>query len=355
MRNRSICANPIARAAALAAVAAAMLGCGALNMDETDQALAKVQQADFSSAGGLEDNRLARPPNVISDVDRTLLRIENEGASRLLPTVSQARLRRDGDSFWLEVDLEPEVVWQTLRDFWTSEGFELDIEIPEAGVIETDWRQDRSRILGIGLSRYLDLALERVNDTGERYKFRSRIERGERPGTTLVFISYRAVQEVAQAIGYGFEPLPKDPTLEAEMLRRLMLRFRLDEESIARVEDFEQSAERSDIYQLESGTLTILRGREQAWLALLQALDRSGYNLVATDKDAGSVTIRTADPNIGEEDLGFFENLLGSDPEGGEPFEATISIQPEGADRTKVVVPEGELGETIIDILVANL
>lgn len=345
-------ALPLAAALAASLVAA---GCSNITGSDDQQVLSQVQQADFTSAGGEDENRLARPPNVISEVDRALLRIDEEGVSRLLPTVSQARLRREGTTFWLEVDLDPEAVWPTMREFWLEEGFDLEFEIPETGVIETDWRQDRSRILGTGLSRYLDIALERVNDTGERYKFRSRVERGSAPGTSLVFISHRAVQEVTNAVGASrFEPLDKDPTLEAEMLRRLMLLFRYEDEVIARIEDFEESALPSDLYVIDSGTLVILRGRDEAWLLLLQALDRSGYNLVSTDEGAGTVTIRTASPATGEEEEGILQQWFGG-AEGAEPFEAVIEIAAAGSDRTEVLLPEGELGETIRNVLSANI
>lgn len=340
-----------------AALAASLLagGCANITGGGDQEALSQVQQADFTSAGGEDENRLARPPNVISEVDRALLRIDEEGVSRLLPTVSQARLRREGTTFWLEVDLDPEAVWPTMREFWLEEGFDLEFEIPETGVIETDWRQDRSRILGTGLSRYLDIALERVNDTGERYKFRSRVERGPDPGTSLVFISHRAVQEVTNAVGASrFEPLDKDPTLEAEMLRRLMLLFRYEDEVIARIEDFEESALPSDLYVIDSGTLVILRGRDEAWLLLLQALDRSGYNLVSTDEGSGTVTIRTAAPAPGEDEEGILQQWFGG-AEGAEPLEAVIEIAAAGSDRTEVLLPEGELGETIRNVLSANI
>ena len=345
--------KPACRIATLVLATVFLAGCSK-NGDD-GKSLSEVQQADFSTATVQEENQLVRPPNVISEVDRTLLRIDQEGISRLLPEISKARLIREGSNFWLEVDHGVEEVWSVLRDFWQSEGFNIEIEVPETGLIETEWRQDRSKVIGVGLSRYLDLAFERVNDTGERYRFRSRIERGERPETTLVFISHRAIHEAPNPSGPQFRPLPNDPTLEAEMLRRLMLRFRLDDESIARVEDFERSAETNDLYELADGTLLILRGREQAWLLLLQALDRGGYTLVDKDQEAGSVTIRTADPTIDQEDLGFLDTLLGTGQEDGEPFEAEIAIRSAGTDRTEVLVPEGELGESILDVLVTNI
>ena len=343
------------RAMALAVAPLVVAGCSSGELGEKTREIAAAQRADFSTALEEEVNRLARPPSVITEVDKTLLRIDDGNASRLLPTVNQARLLREGRRFWLEIDQDPEIVWNVVREFWNSEGFEIEFEVPETGVIETDWRQDRSKILGIGLSRYFDIALERVNDTGERYKFRSRVERGESPGSSLVFISHRAIQETPRAAGPQFDPLPNDPTLEAEMLRRLMLRFRRADEALARVEDFEESATTRDLYEASGNSLVILLDREQAWQLLLQALDRSGYIIVASDKTTGSITIRTAVPSIEDEDEGFFGNLFGTSGTEGEPFEATIAISSQGSNRTEVIMPDGDLGETIVGILIENI
>ena len=333
-----------------------MMACNGLSFgkDKVEAAL----EADFSSAyKGEDNNQLARPPNVLADVDEALLSIGTEGTDRLLPTISNARLKREGSLYWLEVDIPPQQAWDTAREFWLDQGFALEIEIPEVGIMETDWRQDRSKVLGTGIAGFLDIALERLNDTGERYRFRCRVENGDTAGTSLIFISYRAFRETVSLGKLEYDPLPRDLTLEAEMLRRLLLTFSLPRESLASLSEFQDTEVIDELYEQGDGTLTILRNQEEAWRRLLQALDRSGYTIVTRDQAAGEILIRVANPTVDSDTIGFFDRFFGNasgQPE-GEPFETTIAIKEVGANRTQVVLPEGELGERITNVLIKNL
>ena len=346
----------IARDAALAASVALLAGCGSSPFSGGGgDGAAQASQADFTTALQTNENRLARPPNVISSVDDALLRIGDEDSDRLLPGVKRATLRREGTRYWLEVQSDVGVTWETVREFWRSEGFALTSELPELGIVETDWRQDRAKVLGTGLSQYLDFALERLNDTGERYRFRTRVERGERDGSSLVFISHRAIQEPGTGGGSRYTILPSDPTLEAEMLRRLLLQFRAPEESLASLEEFRDQAEVDELYVFEGGDLYILRDFDEAWPRMRQALDRSGYTVSASNRREGTFTIRIADPTLGAEELGFFDQLLGGGQDDGEPYVAVIALKSDGAGRTQVVVPEDEAGQTILEVISANI
>ena len=60
-------------------------------------------------------------------------------ASAVLPEVDDARIERSGDQRWLVVAVKPEEVWPRLRDFWTSQGFVLETEEPDIGLMETEW------------------------------------------------------------------------------------------------------------------------------------------------------------------------------------------------------------------------
>ena len=309
--------------------------------------------ADFTSAWTIDDNVLARPPNIINNVDIQLLQIDEEGLDRLLPQMSQARIKREGSIYWLEVDLPPERVWTLLRDFWVEQGFAIEIEVPELGVLETDWRQDRSKVLGTGITRFLDVAFERIHDTGERYRFRSRIERNpNKEDSTDIFISYRAIEELP---GQEFRNLENDPTLEAEMLRRLMLKFRLPEESLASLEDFSDLATITEVYEVDGNTLVVFLNREESWRRVLQGLDRSGYTVVDKNESIGLIKIKIADPTIKKEELGFFAQLFGGQQEDGEPFEVDVVLASSENQETIFEFPDDEVGVQILNVLVTNI
>ena len=60
-------------------------------------------------------------------------------AAAVLPEVEDARVERSGDQRWLVVAMKPDEIWPRLRDFWTAQGFILETEEPDVGVMETEW------------------------------------------------------------------------------------------------------------------------------------------------------------------------------------------------------------------------
>ena len=122
-----------------------------------------------------------------------------------------------------------------MKDFWQEIGFIVNVEMPEAGVMETDWAENRARVPDGFIRNTLGKLLDSVYSTGERDKFRTRLERGAQPGTTEIYISHRGMEEVyTSRIGAGrrrdWQPRPPNPELEAEMLRRMMVRLGVQEE-----------------------------------------------------------------------------------------------------------------------------
>ncbi|HEX4857983.1 MAG TPA: outer membrane protein assembly factor BamC, partial [Usitatibacteraceae bacterium] len=64
----------------------------------------------------------------------------------ILPKVDGARIERNGDQRWLVVKVSPDKLWPAVKEFWTEMGFVMRREVPEAGVMETDWAENRSKI-----------------------------------------------------------------------------------------------------------------------------------------------------------------------------------------------------------------
>ncbi len=118
-----------------------------------------------------------------------------------------------------------------IKDFWQETGFVVNLESPETGVIETDWAENRANIPQDVIRRTLGKVLDGLYSTAERDKFRTRIEAGK-DGGTEIYISHRGMVEVYDSANKDrtvWQPRPADPELEAEMLRRLMLRFGVEE------------------------------------------------------------------------------------------------------------------------------
>ena len=60
--------------------------------------------------------------------------------------VGDIRLERQGQNRWLVVNQPPEQVYEKVRAFWSSVGFELVVDQPAAGLMETNWNENRAKL-----------------------------------------------------------------------------------------------------------------------------------------------------------------------------------------------------------------
>ncbi|WP_298311399.1 outer membrane protein assembly factor BamC [Propionivibrio sp.] len=223
--------------------------------------------------------------------------------SDILPQVDKARIERSGTQRWLVVAGTPDKLWGQIKDFWQETGFLIKLELPEAGVMETDWAENRAKIPEGGLRGILGKALDSLYSTAERDKFRTRLESGTEPGTTDIFISHRGMYEIFVSEGKDqtkWQPREPDPELEAEMLRRLMVRFGSDKKradaQIAAAR--EKPAERAKLTRSSdgTGTLEVQESFDRAWRRVGLSLDRVGFTVEDRDRSKGLYFVRYVDP-----------------------------------------------------------
>jgi outer membrane protein assembly factor BamC len=223
----------------------------------------------------------------------------------VLPTVEGARVERAGTQRWLVIKGDPQQIWPLVKDFWQEVGFVVNVEMPEAGVMETDWAENRARIPDGFIRNTLGRFLDTVYSSGERDKFRTRLERGAQPGTTEIYISHRGMEEVYTSMAKDetkWQPRPPNPELEAEMLRRLMVRFGVQEER-AKTEVASAKAaagpERATLQRGKDGTALALNEQfDRAWRRVGLALDRVGFTVEDRDRSNGVYYVRYIDPEI---------------------------------------------------------
>lgn len=152
----------------------------------------------------------------------------NAQSSAVLPDIPGVRLERNAAQRWLLVSDKPENVWSVARSFWKESGLSIKSEEPAAGVMETDWVENRAKFPQAGFQNDGDQMISgSVYSVGERDQYRTRLERSKDGAGTEVYITHRGLQEVFsndkrvsqwQASG-------NDPEKEAIMLQRLMVRF----------------------------------------------------------------------------------------------------------------------------------
>jgi len=221
------------------------------------------------------------------------------GGATVLPTLDEAavRMERSGTQRWLVVQGEPDDIWPVVKEFWHELGFIIKMEMPEAGVMETDWAENRAKIPDDLIRSALSKILDTLYSTAERDKFRTRLERGEN-GTTEIYISHRGMDEVMEGnVRTVWQPRPPDPDLEAEMLSRLMVRFGVAEERAkSSVASTGKAPERANLR--EKGTvLTVNEAFDRSWRRVGLALDRSGFTVEDRNRAQGIYYVRYVNPD----------------------------------------------------------
>lgn len=229
---------------------------------------------------------------------------------------SDMRIEREGNQRWLVVKQTPEVLWPQIKDFWQDAGFLLNIDAPQVGVMETDWAENRAKIPQDFLRNTLGKLIDSVYSTGERDKFRTRLERGP-DGTTEIYISHRGAQEVLvgqQKDGTMWTSRPSDPELEAEFLSRLMVRLGAEEpRAKSVVANAPTQPQRAKLVKGADGRyVQVDESFDRAWRRVGLALDRAGFTVEDRDRSQGMYFVRYVDPDAENKDKGFFSKLFSS-------------------------------------------
>jgi len=224
-------------------------------------------------------------------------------ASEVLPNLDKVRLERAGTQRWLVVNETPEKLWGAIKEFWQETGFILNLELPAAGIMETDWAENRAKLPQDFIRRQISKVFDSLYSTPERDKFRTRLEKGVEPGTTEIYISHRGMSELYIDEGKTdtrWQPRPADPELEAEMLGRLMVRLGSTEQQAKVLLAGDTTAERAKLIKATdgSGTLELQEAFDRSWRRVGLVLDRTGFTVEDRDRTQGMYFVRYVDPEI---------------------------------------------------------
>ncbi len=249
------------------------------------------------------------------------------GTATVLPQPENVRVERAGTERWLVVQEPPEKLWPVVREFWQARGFVIKQESPEIGVMETDWAENRPYTPEGGIRGFLSRFTGAVYASSERDKFRTRLERTPDGKGTEIYISHRGMQEVfvqtPQTAGDEVQPTlwqPRDPDpgLEAEFLRRLMVRLGTQEERAKLAVAAPPQSQRAELVKSSDGTqrLQVNEPFDRAWRRVGLALDRVGFTVEDRDRQKGLYFVRYADPESDmkkkDGERGLFSRLFGS-------------------------------------------
>ena len=243
---------------------------------------------------------------------------------KLLSSPDSVRLERAGAQRWLVVQAPPERVWPIVREFWTDLGFAVRVENPQTGVMETEWVDPASLTMD-DKGNYLDKFqgwLDKLNALNTRQKFRTRIDRGEEDSTTEIYMSHRSVSDVpddgksqivttagkidASQTIYK-ESFAKDTKnranaedLDAELLRRLMVKLGISEQQSRNVVANPVQEKRASLEKDPSGNVILALNDQfdRAWRRVGLALDRIGFLVEDKDRSRGVFYVKYSDVTI---------------------------------------------------------
>ena len=293
-------------------------------------------------------------------------------APQSLGTMSIERL---GNDRWLRTTLPPEQIWPQLQAFWKERGFVLTQDTPAAGVMETDWAENRAKLPQDFVRASIGKVFDNAFSTGELDKFRTRVERVE--GGTEVYITHRGMVEVYRGERKDstiWQPRERDPQLEGELLSRLMLRLGATEEA-AKAATVATAASGAStgaaalarariVTGQPSATLEVDDNFDRAWRRVGVALDRSGFTVEDRDRTAGVYYVRYIDPAFaGKDEPNLFSKLFswGKKDDSGSPTRYRVAIKSTGERSTVTVLngqggPEnGDAGKRITSLLLDDL
>lgn len=147
--------------------------------------------------------------------------------SAVLSTVPNVLMERSGSERWLVVGDKVEDVWPKVKAFWLEQGFTIQADNPDAGLIETGWLENRAKIPQGGLRSVLGKVFNKLYSSGERDSYHTRLERRKDDSGAEIYIRHRGMSEVSSEDGTTsrWQMRPSDPEMEAAMLQLLMVRL----------------------------------------------------------------------------------------------------------------------------------
>jgi outer membrane protein assembly factor BamC len=235
-----------------------------------------------------------------------------------------ARIAKSGNERWLVVKATPEDTWKIVRQFWLDNGFTLTVEKPDAGLMETDWAENRADIPPDFIRSTIGKYFDAFYNTYKREKYTTRIERGTEPGTVEVYVSARIMEQVPTQTdnsggksGFAWGLMPPNPGVEAQWLGRMMVRFGVPEGQATQMVAGTAPTAPVDRARLEKNTATgtsqlvLDDSFDRAWRRVGLALDRSGFTVVDRDRSKGLYFVRYLNPDLDpKKEEGFLSKLM---------------------------------------------
>lgn len=292
------------------------------------------------------DSRFAMPGSIVTATGYQAS-APKQTVSTAATEVGDVRIERAGNQRWIVVKRPAEKLWQPVRDFWQENGFVLIQDQETLGLMETDWAENRAKLPQDFIRNTLGKLLDSLYSTGERDKFRTRIERNA-AGETEIYVSHRGMIEVYADKSKDtttWQPRPADTSLETEFLRRLMVKLGVTQE-VAKAQAASAPVQSRARLVGAAGAPTAVEvddSFDRAWRRVGLALDRTGFTVEDRDRTKGIYFVRYVEPtDPAAKEPGFLSKLFTSSKPDAKPQQYRVQLQ--GNDRLTTLVVQNAQG-----------
>ena len=323
---------------------------------------------DYKGSGAIRGPNLAYPPDLItSQADRRYIvqdgtatmsdynaavKKSSQLRTNVMTGIPGMRIARDGERRWLVVEKPAIELYPQVKDFWQENGFLLVVDSPSTGIMETDWAENRAKIAQDFIRSAIGGALDSIYDTGERDKYKTRLE-VSKPGETEVYITQRGAIEKCTTDSTGacistiWPARPNDPELEAVFLARLMERLGMTQEMAKAQVAVPLPAKTAKAKLVQEGVNTafieMVVGFDRAWRDTGLALDRSNFTVEDRNRANGIYYVRYVNPKDLGDTKGFFSNLFSSkDDSSLRAKKYLVVIKSTGDNSSSIYVQDGD-------------
>ena len=260
--------------------------------------------------------------------------------------VGDVRIERSGSQRWLVVNRPADKLYGPIRDFWLESGFLLALDQENLGIMETDFAENRAKLPQDFIRETLGKVFESLYSTGERDKFRTRLERNAAGGTEI-FVTHRGLVEVVVGGSTGknttgdgtvWQPVPPNPELEAEFLRRLMVKLGVAQEQSKVLIAAGAPRTTSNVANVNGvPVVQVEEGFDRAWRRVGLTLDRTGFTVEDRDRAQGTYFVRYVDVTSDRKEPGFLSKIFSAAAPSVPPIKYRITLKSQG-DATTVSV-----------------
>lgn len=320
-----------------------LAACSALESDRIDYKSAGkgpslVVPPDLTQLS--RDTRYAVPGSAVTASSFQLGQV-SQSVPTAVTSLGDVRIERAGNQRWLVINRPADKLWEPVRDFWQENGFLLAMDQANLGIMETDWAENRAKVPQDFIRSSLGKVLDSFYSTGERDKFRTRLERNATGGTDI-FISHRGMVEVfnsPQKDSTVWQPRAADPELEAEFLRRLMVKLGVTQEQSKALIAAGAVKNSSRVTTVDGQSVVqIDEGFDRAWRRVGLSLDRTGFTVEDRDRSKGIYFVRYVEPVADKSEPGFLGKIFGASKADTAPLKYRIAVVSQGESTTVSVL-----------------